>query len=183
MFNFADFDHESAKIMSHAEMEIGALRTGGASISMLDGVVVEAYGGQMKVSEVASISTPDPTLITISPWDKSLLASIAKGIQQANINLNPIVDGEIIRISVPALTEETRKEQVKMLKQRVENCKVMVRGLRTDTKKDIEKQEGEPGISDDNIAYDLEALEERTKKLTDTLDAMAEKKEKQLLTM
>lgn len=183
MFNFSEFDQAGAKIMDHATTEVGSLRTGGASLSMLDTVKVEAYGATMKLNEIASLAVPDPTLLTISPWDKSLLEAAAKGIQQANLNLNPVVDGDIIRISVPALTEEARREQVKILHQRIEACKVMVRNLRMDTKKEIEKQEGQPGVSDDDVAYDLETLEEKTRDLAKQLDEMETKKEKQLLQM
>jgi ribosome recycling factor len=183
MFDFGEFDQSGSKIMTHAQAEVGTLRTGGASLSMLDTVNVEAYGGMMKLNEVASLTVPDPTLLVVSPWDKSLLADVAKGIQQANLNLNPVVDSDIIRISVPPLTEEARREQVKILHQRVEGCKVMVRNLRMDTKKNIEAQEGQPGISDDDVASDLETLEEKTKALTKELEEMAAKKEKQLLAM
>ena len=183
MFDFSEFDHKTTKTIEHAQGEISTLRTGGASVSMLDSVLVDAYGAKMRISELASISVSDPTTLIISPWDKSLLADIAKGIQQANLNLNPVVDSEIIRISVPALTEEGRREQVKILHQRVENIKIMIRNLRADTKKDIEKQEGEPGVSDDDIVSDLENLEDKTKDLIKKIDELSEQKEKQLMTL
>ncbi|MDR0462724.1 MAG: ribosome recycling factor [Pseudomonadales bacterium] len=183
MFDFAEFDKGAQKVIEHAQGEIGSLRSGGANISLLDPVNVDAYGAKMKIAELASITIADPTLIVVTPWDKSLLAEIAKGIQQANINLNPVVDSDLIRISVPALTEEARKEQVKILSQRLEAVKVMVRGLRADIKKDIEAQDGQPGISDDDIKADLENLEEKTKSLIKKLDELAQQKEKQLLTL
>jgi ribosome recycling factor len=180
-FNFSDFALKLAKALEHVHGEVAQLRTGRATTQMLDGVKVEAYGTLMRLQEIGTVAAPDPTLLTITPWDKSLVGAIEKGIQIANLNLQPIVDGEMVRISVPPLTEERRKEMVKMLAQRVETGRIMLRTIRTETKKDIEKQKGQPGVSEDQITHDIDELEKHTKQALDKLDHLMAEKEKELM--
>jgi len=158
-FNFSDFQLQATKALDHLVEEIGQLRTGKATVQLMDPVSVEAYGTRMKLNEVAAVSAPDPNLILISPWDKSLLGAIEKGINTANLNLNPVVDGQIIRVVVPSLTEERRKDMVKMLHQKLESGRVVLRSVRTDTKRDIDHQKGQPGVSEDAVEYDLAELD------------------------
>lgn len=115
MINKSDYQDQFDKVLDHVRHEMAGLRTGRATVQMLDDVVVEAYGSTMKINEVASLSAPDASLLVVSPWDKSLIADIEKGIQVANLNLNPVVDGEVIKVPVPPLTQERRQEMVKML--------------------------------------------------------------------
>ncbi len=180
-FSFQEFTQSGKKAVDHTMGEVNALRIGGAAIQMLDPVTVEAYGARMKLAEVAGLSAPDPQTLVISPWDSSLLGAIEKGVQQANLNLNPVVDGKIVRISVPPLTAETRQQMVKLLNQKIEDGRIMVRSLRADTKKEIDKQAGTAGISEDDIKKDLTQLETETKKLIDELDQLLAKKTDQLL--
>ncbi len=181
MFNFSNFTTDAKKIFTHLKNELASLRTGAASPQLLDNVKVEAYGTTMKVTEVAAINVADPTLLVVSPWDLTLIGALEKGIQQANLNLNPIVDGKIIRIAITPLTQETRQELVKTLNRQIEEGKVMLRNLRSETKREIEKQAGQPGISEDNIEADLKKLEEEIKNFTAQLDDLAAAKEAQLL--
>lgn len=181
MFNFTNFNQAANKTLAHLETELGALRTGGASPQLLDSVKVDAYGTTMKATEVAAITISDPTLLIVSPWDASLVGAIEKAIQVANLNLNPVVDGKIIRLSIPPLTQETRQELVKTLHRQIEDGKVMVRTLRSETKKEIEKQTGSAGISEDNIKADLAKLEEEIKKIIVKIETLAQNKENQLL--
>lgn len=181
-FDFSQFHAKSQKAIEHLKQEMGTLRTGRASVDLLDPVMVEAYGTRMRLVEVASVTAPDPTLLVISPWDKSLVSAVEKGIAAANLELNPVVDGQIIRIAIPSLTEERRKEMVKLLQRRAEEGKVMLRSVRTDTKKEVEAQEGEDGISEDDIAADLDELEKLHKQYMDQTDSMTKTKEKELLT-
>ncbi len=182
-FDISDFRDKLQKSFDHIVSDIATLRTGRASAQMLDPVSVSAYGTMMKVHEVANVSTPDPTLIMISPWDKSLVEAIEKAIATSPLNLHPIVDGDLIRISVPPLTEERRKELVKVLQQKIEAGMVMLRNLRTDVKKDIEKQKGEEGISEDDIEHDLDNMESEFKTFTEKLETLSQEKEKELLTV
>lgn len=178
-----DFKKKADAIISHVEGELKKLRTGRASVSLLDDVTVEAYGGVMKVIEVANVSAPDATLLVVSPWDKSIIDAVQKGIASAGLNVNPIVDGEIIRIAIPPLTEEARKQMVKQVYARVEDGKVMLRTLRNDVKQDIENQEGTDGISEDDISAELDLLEKAMQHATQQLESIAKDKEKELLTL
>lgn len=177
------YEEKFSKAQDHFSHEISSIRTGRASAQILDGVSVEAYGSRMKLNEVGTITVPDPTLIVISPWDKSLVGPIEKGIQQAQLNLNPIVDGQIVRVPVPPLTAERRQELVKQLHQKSESARVMVRTARTDIKKDIEKQENQPGVSEDDIAAEVKTLDEVTKEYIDQIDSMTKTKEQELTTL
>lgn len=182
-FDFSSFQQDAQKALEHIAQDINQLRTGRASAQMLDPVLVEAYGTRMKLHEVASISVPDTSLILISPWDKSILGSVEKAIASAGLNLNPVVDGQTIRIAVPALTEDRRKEMVKMLHQKLEAGRVMLRSIRTDFKKEIDKQKGQPGISEDMVEADLEQLESEVKKFFTKLEDLGQRKEQELMTI
>ena len=181
--DFQQFELSITKVFEHLRAELAALRTGRASAQLLDSVKVDAYGSKMSVSEVASISVPDPTLLVIKPWDRSLIAAIEKAIAVANLNLSPIVDGEIIRVPVPALTHERRLEMVKLLGQKIEAGKVMVRNVRSETKHQIESQKGEEGVSEDDIERDLSSLEDKVQQHLDKIETLFTDKEKELLTI
>lgn len=183
MFSLSDFDSRVQKIVDHIIQDISSLRTGRAHSALLDPVTVEAYGTKMKINELAAVSVPDPTMLVVSPWDKSLLESIAKGIQISGLNLNPIVDGDIIRISIPALTAERRQEMVKLLSQKIEAGKVMVRNLRGDVRKEIESQKGQDGVSEDNIKAWQEELDKKVKDTEQKIDELKKKKETELMTI
>lgn len=180
-YDFLEFELKIDKAMQHVRQDIATLRTGKAAPQLLDSVVVEAYGTKLKVSETANVSAPDPTMLVVSPWDKSLLSAIEKSINIAGLNLNPVVDGDIIRIVIPPLTEERRKEMVKLLHQKIENGRVMIRTIRTDTKKEIEELKGEAGVSEDDIKADLELLEKKCKESMDQLDQLSQQKAADLM--
>lgn len=183
MFSFADFQTRCAKIFDHVTNDIVSLRTGRAHTTILDPVNVEAYGTRMKISELASVSVPDSSMLVVSPWDKSLLESISKGIMVSGLNLNPVIDGDIIRISIPPLTTERRQEMVKLLSQKIESGKVMLRNLRGDVRKEIEDLKGEDGVSEDDIKNWLEELDKRVKESEVQIDEIKKKKETELLTI
>jgi ribosome recycling factor len=182
-FDKAAFVAQAQKTLDHIRQDIGSLRTGRASIQLLDPVTVEAYGARMKLVELASISAPDASMLVVSPWDKSLLEAIARGITVADLNVNPVVDGSIIRISIPSLTEEVRKEMVKRLHQKIESGRVMFRNLRAETKQELEEQKGEAGVSEDDIEQDISELEKELKVFLDQLEVVAAHKEKELMTV
>lgn len=181
--NISHLQQSLNKVLEHVKQDLMSLRTGKASVSMLDGVLVEAYGSRMKINELASVSVPDANMIIIAPWDKSVLASIETAINKSDLNLNPVVDGDKIRIVVPALTQERRLEMVKILHQKVESGKMMVRSARTDAKKDIEDQKGEAGFSEDDIELELTEMEKVVKEYIAKLDELAKGKEQELLTI
>lgn len=178
-----DFSKKAQSIITHVESELKKIRTGRANSSILDDVMVEAYGSFMKLIEVASVSAPDATLLVVSPWDKSIIGAVQKGINAGGLQVNPIIDGDIIRISIPPLTEEKRKEYVKQVHVKVEDGKVMLRTLRNEVKQDIESQKGDDGVSEDDISAEIELLDKAMQTANTTLDSIAEKKETELLTL
>lgn len=176
-----NFQQKISKAYDHTLQDTRALRTGRASVELLDPVRVDAYGAQMSLIEVASVTAPDANLLVVSPWDKSLLSAVEKAIASAGLNLNPVVDGQIIRIAVPALTQERRQDMVKLLHQKIESGRVTVRTLRTESKQDIEIQKGKAGVSEDDIEQELESLDKEVKLALTKLDELQAQKEKELL--
>jgi ribosome recycling factor len=182
-YDFQQFTQKADKTLQHIREDISSLRTGRATTQLLDPVQVEAYGTMMKVHELANLSTPDPSLLVVAPWDKSILGNIEKAIMSSGLNLQPVVDGAIIRIAVPPLTEERRKEMVKLLSQKIQNGHVMLRNVRTDIKKEVEKLVDEAGVSEDDIKADLAELDKLVKEYTAKIDQMSADKEKELMTV
>lgn len=183
LFDFTTFRLKLDKAIEHISHEVGQLRTGRASVQLLDPVIVEAYESRLKINEVATVSAPDSSLLTIVPWDKSILHAIEKAITLAGLNLNPVVDGNIIRISIPPLTQERRQEMVKILHQKIEAGRVMLRTVRTDTKKEIEQRKGNDDVSEDDVAHDEAEMDRIFKGKSEELETMAKKKETELLTV
>ncbi|NCN45840.1 MAG: ribosome recycling factor [Candidatus Pacebacteria bacterium CG10_big_fil_rev_8_21_14_0_10_36_11] len=183
MIQKKDYVQQFTQAINHTEKEVSTLRTGRASVQMLDDVMVEAYGSMMHLNEVGNISAPDPTLLVISPWDKSLVGPIEKGVLAANLNLAAIVDGATVKVPVPPLTQERRQEMVKILHQKAESGKVMLRSVRSDVKDMIESQEGEAGVSEDDTKLSLKELEEVTKEYIEKIDLLVKNKEKELLSL
>jgi ribosome recycling factor len=180
-YDFKSLETEFEKTLDHVQRELSLLRTGKATPQLLDSVQVEAYGSRMRINELANITAPDPTLLVVTPWDKSVLVSIEKAITIAQLNLNPVVDGDKIRIPVPSLTEERRKEMVKTLQGKIEDGRKMFRTIRGDAKRTIEDLKNDSGFSEDDIRLYLEQLEDLMKKYLTQLDEIADKKEAELM--
>lgn len=163
--------------------DIGGIRTGRASSSLVENIVVPAYGGtqRLRIMELASITSPDPTQIVISPWDKSIIGDIKKGILEANIGMNPNIDGEIIRITVPPLTTEDREKYVKLLSQKLENGKVIIRQIRADEMHEIKKKFEAKEITEDEKFGFEKKLQELTDQFIGKIEEMGEKKKNELL--
>ena len=150
-YNFDNFTQKANKSLEHFEQELKKLRTGRAHAQLLDDVKVAAYGTTLGVQELAIISVPDANLLVIKPYDKNQLETIEKAIATSHLNISPIVGGDTIKIVIPQLTEERRQEMVKLLNQKLEQARVILRGIRTDAKKEIEAQARKVGISEDDI--------------------------------
>ena len=160
------------------------IQTGRAKPSLVEDVAVEAYeGSTLTLKELATISAPDPHLITIKPYDASVTEAISKALASASLNLNPVVDGELIRITVPALTGERREELVKSVKQKIESGKAMLRQVRTDLKKDIDNQRDTAGVSEDDIFAANEKLQKLIDEFNVSLDELESAKETELMTL
>jgi ribosome recycling factor len=183
MISKSDYLNQFEKAFTHTQQEVANLRTGRASVQMLDDVMVEAYGSRMHLNEVSSIAAPDPSLLVVSPWDKSLVSAVEKAILAANINLNPVVDGEVVKVPVPALTQERRQEMIKILHQKAESGRIMIRSARSDIRREIEDQEGEAGVSEDDVKAGFEELETTTKQYMEKIDELVKHKEAELTTL
>ena len=170
------------KAIAHCEAELTKIRAGKASVGMLDGIMVDYYGSPTALAQVSSINTPDARTIIIQPWEKQLLVPIERAIMEANIGINPQNDGIIIRLVVPPLTEERRKDLVKKVKEEAERGRVTVRNIRKDANERIKKLKGE-SVSDDEI----KTGEGEVQKITDAyilkVDKHAEVKEKDIMTI
>ena len=168
--------------ISHLELEFHKFRTGKASPQMLEGVKVDYYGTMTQVDKVANINTPDPRQIIVQPWEKSMLSPIAKAILDANLGFNPQNNGEILRIMVPPLTEERRREMVKKAKAEAENAKVAIRNIRRTAIDDAKKLE-KAGVSEDEI----KVLEKEIQHITDAfilqVDKVLDQKDKDIMTV
>lgn len=183
MFDAQTFKRDTDKVISVVNQDLSSVKTGRAKPSLVENVMVEAYGTRMQMVEVASVSAPDPGMLIISPWDKSLLSAIEKAIFAAELNISPVVDGEQIRISIPPLTQERREELVRVVKQKIEGGKTMIRDVRQKHKKIIEDQKGQPGISEDAIKKDLETLQKQTDAAVAELERIEKTKEQELMTV
>jgi ribosome recycling factor len=170
------------KNLDHTKIEFKRIRAGKASPDMLDGVFVEYYGASTPISQVANVNTPDARSINIQPWDKSLINAIEKAIINSNLGFAPQNDGEYIRINLPPITDERRKELVKRAKAESESSKVGIRNLRKDANEKIRKLKAD-GVSEDEMA----AGEDRVQKLIDSFIAKTEEllvdKEKEIMTV
>lgn len=171
------------KVVDLVTTDISSIRTGRATSSLVENIVVPAYGGtqRLRVLELATITVPDATSIVISPWDKSIIGDIKKGILEANIGLNPNIDGEIIRIVVPALTTEDREKFVKILSQKIESGKVMIRQVRADAMQGIKKAFEAKEITEDENFSEEKKLQELTDKFVGILEEKEKVKKSELL--
>jgi len=170
------------KAIDHCDNELSKIRAGKANPSMLDGIMVDYYGSPTPLSQVGSVNTPDAKTIVVQPWEKSLLGAIEKAIMEANLGVNPQNDGVIIRINVPPLTEERRRDLVKKSKGEAETGKIAIRNIRKDINEKIRKLKTE-GVSDD----EMKTGEGEVQKLVDSyiikVDQLAEAKEKDIMTV
>lgn len=161
--------------------EFATVRTGKAAPALLDTVQVDAYGSKMPLKQTATVTAPEPQLLVVQPWDTNLVNTVAKAIQSADLGLNPSVDGNIIRVSIPPLTEERRREMVKVLHRMTEEGRVAVRHARHKAKSDIEQQKKDGEISEDQMRRELDTLQELTDGHIKKLDEMLERKEKEVM--
>jgi len=168
--------------VQHARAALGKIRAGKAMPAMLEGIQVDYYGAKTPLSQVASITTPDARTISIKPWEKNIISEIEKAIMNSDLGLNPQNDGELIRINVPALTEERREMLVRQAKQEIEKGKISIRNARKEINDSLKKLEGD-GVSEDQV----KDAEGETQKLTDQhtaeLDTMILAKEKDIMTI
>jgi ribosome recycling factor len=178
---------ESAKesmsnAIEHLERELAKIRAGKANPAMLRGVIVEYYGAHVPIEQTANINTPDPRQIIVQPFDRSSIHAIEKAILAANLGFNPTKEGELLRINVPPLTEERRRELVKRAKVEVEDAKVSVRNARRQANEEAKKLEKE-GVPEDEVKKLIEKIQEQTDQYITKIDKLFEIKEKDIMTV
>lgn len=171
------------KAIGAFQNNLSKLRTGRASLTMLDGIRVDYYGTQAPLNQVASLGTPEPRLITIQPWEPTLIPVIEKAIEKANIGVNPTSDGKLIRLPIPQLTEERRKELVKQLKTYAEDCRVVLRQIRKDANEGLKKQQKDGKITEDDRERDTDGVQKTTDEYTKKVETICANKEKDVMTV
>jgi ribosome recycling factor len=163
------------------ERDFATIRTGRASTGMVERITVDYYGTQTPLNQVAGISTPDAHLIVIQPWDRSVLSAIEKAITKSDIGLVPNVDGTVVRLNVPPLTEERRREMVKQVRRRTEEARVEVRNHRREAADALKKALRDGDLSEDEERRELENLQKLTDRHVEAIDARADRKETEIL--
>lgn len=178
----ADIERRMNGAVESLKGDLGGLRTGRANTSLLDPVVAEVYGAMMPISQVATVSAPEPRMLSVQVWDKSNVSAVEKGIAKANLGLNPMTDGQTIRLPMPDLTEERRKDLAKLAGEYGEKGKIAVRNVRRDGMESLKADEKNKEISED----ERKRLEDEVQKMTDShiadIDAAVEKKVQEILT-
>ncbi|HLV06362.1 MAG TPA: ribosome recycling factor [Croceibacterium sp.] len=181
-YDKADVERRMGGAVESLKSDLSGLRTGRANTALLDPVVVEVYGSMMPLNQVATVSAPEPRMLSVQVWDRANLSAVEKGIAHANLGLNPIVDGQTLRLPLPDLTQERRKELAKLAGQYAEKAKIAIRNVRRDAMEMLKEDEKKKDISED----DRKRMEEEVQKLTDKfvadVDAAAAQKEKEILT-
>ncbi|WP_106639335.1 ribosome recycling factor [Allosphingosinicella vermicomposti] len=180
-YNKSDIQRRMTGAVEALKHDLGGLRTGRASTTLLDPVTVEVYGSHMPISQVATVSAPEPRLLSVQVWDRSNVGSVEKAIRSAGLGLNPMTDGQNIRLPIPDLTEERRKELAKLAGQYAEKAKIAARNVRRDGMDSLKTDEKKGEISED----ERKRLETEVQKMTDDtikdIDAAAAAKEKEIL--
>jgi ribosome recycling factor len=169
------------KSVEDLRKEIATLRTGRANVSLLDHVRVDYHGTPMPINQLGTLAVPEPTLIVVTPWDRAVVPAIEKAVRAADLGLNPASDGRVIRIPIPPLTEERRKDMVKHLHKILENHRTAIRNVRREIKEGVEQLEKDKKISEDEKARSLEELEKVTHQETKKLEDLSAAKEKEVL--
>ena len=178
---YKDTRDRMTKTVEAVKREFSTIRTGKASPHLLDSVKVEAYGTTVPINQVATLATPEPRLLVVTAFDKSTVGEIVKGIQKADLGLNPAVDGNLIRLPIPALNEERRKELAKQCKNMAEEGRVALRNIRRDANEQAKKAQKDKDISEDQEADAHDEVQNITNEFVKQIDELMEKKEKEIM--
>lgn len=171
------------KALDHYKQDIATIKVGRANAAILDNVRVEAYGAKTPLNQVASVSVPEPRMIIVQPWDKTVIKEIEKAIIEADLGLNPSNEGDKIRINIPQMTEETRKNAVKVLNQKTEQARIVVRSVRDEIRDEIMEAEKNKEFGEDEKFRLLEELDKKTGEFNDKIKALSEEKEEEIITI
>jgi len=178
-----EYTQEFEKVLVFLRDEFGKIRTGRAHVSLVEMFEVEAYGVNTPLNQLASLSVPEPRTIAIAPWDKHVLGSIEKAIRSSDMNVSPVNDGEMIRIVLPALTEDSRKELVKGVNKKAEEARIRVRTLREDILRDVDKAKESGEMSEDDIFRKRQEVQKIVESYNEKIEGMRQEKEKEVMTV
>jgi ribosome recycling factor len=181
-YDRADIERRMAGAVESLKSDLAGLRTGRANVHLLDPVVVEVYGSMMPLNQVATVSAPEARMLSVQVWDRANVIPVEKGISHANLGLNPIIDGQTLRLPIPDLTEERRKELAKLAGQYAEKAKIAVRNVRRDGMESLKEDEKKKEISEDERKRKEDEVQKLTDRFIGEVDAAAEHKEKEILT-
>ena len=177
----ADAKERMAKSVESCKHELATVRTGRASPHLLDRIVVDYYGANTPLKQLGTINAPEPRLLTIQVWDRSAIRAIEKAIQSSDLGLNPAIDGQLIRLPIPALTEQRRKDMVKLVHGKAEEARIAVRNVRRHVQDSLRKAEKDGGVSQDELKRHEDELQKLTDAHIQTIDNEAKRKETELL--
>jgi ribosome recycling factor len=178
---FEELKDNMEKLISSFEKSLSKVRTGRASISLLDGIKVEYYGTPTPLNQMASLSVPESRLIVITPWDASVIGAVEKAIQKSDLGLMPTTDGKVVRIAIPALTEERRRDLVKVVRKMTEECKIKLRNARRDANEQLKDLKKDSEISEDELYSAQEDVQKTTDKFIEKTDKILSAKEKEIM--
>ena len=181
-YDKTDIERRMTGAVESLKHDLSGLRTGRANVALLDPVVVEVYGSMMPLNQVATVSAPEPRMLSVQVWDRANVTAVEKGIAHANLGLNPMIDGQTLRLPMPDLTEERRKELAKLAGQYAEKAKVAIRNVRRDGMEALKEDEKKKDISEDDRKRKEDEVQKLTDKYVAEVDAAAEHKEKEILT-
>ena len=181
----SQIDSSFSGVLDVVRGDLSTVKTGRAKPDLVAHIpiLVPSYGSTLTLQELAAISAPDTQTLVISPWDRNILEDIARGISKSDLNIAPVIDGDIIRISIPALTQERRFDLTKLVDKKVESGKVLLREDRQRLKKEIDDQKGRPDISEDDIFHAVEELDKKTREWDEKIHQVGEDKKKELMTL
>ena len=163
------------------KVELSKIRTGRAHVSLLNHISVDFYGSEVPIGQAANLTVEDARTLAVTPWDKSMVAVIEKAIMKSDLGLNPSTSGAVIRVPMPPLTEERRKELVKVVKELAENARIAIRNIRRDANSDLKSLEKDKDISEDDEHKGQELVQQTTKQSTDEIESLLQIKEKELM--
>jgi ribosome recycling factor len=178
---FSSAERRMGRSIEILQRDFGNIRTGRANASLLDQVLVDYYGTPTPVNQMATINTPEPRLLVIQPWDRTTLPAIERAIQKSDLGLNPSSDGTVIRLSLPQLTQERRKELVKQVHRRAEEGRVAIRNIRREAQDDLKKRERDGEISEDELKRGADRIQKLTDSHVGKIDEAAKTKEREVM--
>ncbi len=185
MANIEELLEESQLLMNLAvevmKKDFAAVRTGKASPALAEGIMVEYYGAQTRLKDIASITAPEPRLLVIQPWDQSAIKSIEKAIMASNLGISPVSDGRVIRLPIPELSEERRKDMTKLVNRRAEDARIEVRNARRDANEAIKKAEKSSEITEDDLKLMTDSVQKMTDKTVEVINKALSDKEAELM--